>query len=114
MVSLWGKDSTGLNGYSSLGAVFGATYPLQLKEFRELYPGMFLLVPGYGAQGANKKDIIYAFNQGNGAIINVSRSIISTLKDCLDEKEFLEKAHKIIREIAKEIKTASLEGIIIL
>ena len=110
MLSLWGTGTTGKNGYSSLGAVFGATYPLQLKEFRELYPEMFLLVPGYGVQGAGKKDITYAFNQGNGAIINVSRSIISILKDCLNEIEFLEKAHKIISEIAEEVKTASLEG----
>ncbi len=111
LISEWGKDTTGINGYSCLGAVFGATYPLQLKEFRELYPEMFLLVPGYGAQGANKKDIIYAFNHGNGAIINVSRSIITSLKDCLNEREFQEKAHKIIRETSKEIKTASFKSI---
>ncbi|MBT9164744.1 MAG: Orotidine 5'-phosphate decarboxylase [candidate division WS2 bacterium] len=110
MVSEWGKDTTGINGYSCLGVVFGATYPLQLKEFRELYPETFLLVPGYGAQGANKDDITYAFNQGNGAVINVSRSIITTLKDCLDEKEFMEKAHLIISETAEEIKTASAKG----
>lgn len=111
LVREWGERFTGKHGYSCLGAVFGATYPLQLQQFRKLYPDIFLLVPGYGAQGANKNDIIYAFNQGNGAVINVSRSIITTLKECLSETEFREKAHKIIRETAEEIKSASHTGI---
>ena len=46
----WGKELSGKYGYSGVGAVVGATYPLQLTELRKALPHTFFLVPGYGAQ----------------------------------------------------------------
>ena len=40
----------GENGYSSVSAVVGATYPKQLQELREIMPHSYFLIPGYGAQ----------------------------------------------------------------
>lgn len=69
--------SRGDAGYSSIGAVVGATYPQQLRKLREDMPHCWLLVPGFGSQGGTASDVASAFDsQGLGAIINNSRGII--------------------------------------
>ena len=50
LVSSWGDELVGEYGYSSVGAVVGATYPIQIKELREIMPKTYFLIPGYGAQ----------------------------------------------------------------
>lgn len=70
-------DSRGKYGYSSIGAVVGATHPRELAELRGLMPSVPFLVPGYGAQGGSARDIAGAFDsRGNGAYVNSSRGII--------------------------------------
>jgi orotidine-5'-phosphate decarboxylase len=70
-------DTAGPSGYGSIGAVVGATYPEQLAELRAAMPRCWLLVPGYGSQGATARDVAGAFDpQGLGAVINNSRGII--------------------------------------
>lgn len=77
LVDSWGSDLTGDSGYSSIGAVVGATYPDEAKKLRELMPTSIFLVPGYGAQGGGAKDVLPCFNEdGLGAIVNSSRGII--------------------------------------
>lgn len=77
LVSKWGETTVGDNGYSSVGAVVGATYPEQGTRLREMMPHTFFLVPGYGAQGATAHDIAGCFDdEGCGAIVNASRSIM--------------------------------------
>jgi len=64
-------------GYGAVGAVVGATYPEQLKELRAEMPHAWLLVPGFGSQGGNARDVAPAFDErGRGAIVNNSRGII--------------------------------------
>ena len=44
-------------------------------------PKSFILVPGYGAQGGQGKDLVHFFNEdGLGAIVNSSRGIICAYK----------------------------------
>lgn len=90
MCEAWGKDTMGKYGYSSVGAVVGATYPEQLNELREKMPHTFFLVPGYGAQGGGANDVRYAFDtNGLGAIINSSRGIMCAYKNGdFNEKEY--------------------------
>ncbi len=81
-VNEWGEELIGDYGYSSVGAVVGATYPAELAELRKAMPKAYFLVPGYGTQGGRIKDIISAFdNRGLGAIINASRSIMCAYKN---------------------------------
>lgn len=81
LVDKWGKQVVGKNGYSSVGAVVGATFPEDAKILRSLMPQTYFLVPGYGAQGASASDIVHCFNEdGYGALINASRSIIYAYK----------------------------------
>jgi orotidine-5'-phosphate decarboxylase len=77
LVKEWGRKLIGSNGYSSFGAVVGATFPEQMKSIRNILDKCFLLIPGYGAQGATAQDIINGINEdGLGAIVNSSRGII--------------------------------------
>jgi orotidine-5'-phosphate decarboxylase len=76
-VETWGFDHTGENGYHSVGAVVGATYPKEAAKLRKVMPGTIFLVPGYGAQGGGAEDVRPCFDEnGLGAIVNSSRGII--------------------------------------
>lgn len=77
LVHKYALRDRGKSGYSSIGAVVGATYPEEQQMFREAMPYSLFLVPGYGTQGGKGKDITNAFNtDGFGALISASRSII--------------------------------------
>jgi len=89
LVNRWGEGLVGESGYSSVGAVVGATYPEQLRELRELMPRAPLLVPGYGAQGAGPEDVVGAFDdKGLGAVVNSSRGIIYAYRDSRYSEQF--------------------------
>ena len=79
-VAEWGADCMG-GSYSYIGAVVGATYPEQGKILRRIMPKAFILVPGYGAQGGQGKDLVHFFNaDGLGAVVNSSRGIIAAYR----------------------------------
>ena len=79
-VAEWGAECMG-DSYSYIGAVVGATYPEMGKVLRKVMPKSFILVPGYGAQGGQGKDLVHFFNEdGLGAIVNSSRGIIAAYK----------------------------------
>lgn len=79
-VAAWGEDHMG-DKYSYIGAVVGATYPEMGKVLRKVMPKSFILVPGYGAQGGQGKDLVHFFDEdGLGAIVNSSRGIIAAYK----------------------------------
>lgn len=81
LVEEWGKELVGENGYSSIAAVVGATYPKQLEEIRTLAPHTYFLIPGYGAQGGKADDIALGFDSsGLGGIVNASRSLMCAYK----------------------------------
>ena len=81
-VAAWGEHSVGLLGYSSVGAVVGATWPLQASRLRRLMPKTFILIPGYGTQGATADDAVRSFGpDGGGAIVNASRSLMCAWKN---------------------------------
>jgi len=80
-VRLWGEPYMGSCGYSSVGAVVGATYPAEARKLRERLPNTFFLVPGYGAQGADAEDIAVNFDdKGLGAVVNASRGLLLAYK----------------------------------
>ena len=69
-------ETCGGEDFGVVGAVVGATYPDELVELRQLMPHAPLLVPGYGSQGAQAKDVAAAFtDEGLGALVNSSRAI---------------------------------------
>lgn len=71
------ERSKGKYGYSSIGAVVGATYPEEAAMLRKMMPENYFLVPGYGAQGGGAQDVLPCFHQdGLGAVVNSSRNIL--------------------------------------
>lgn len=73
----WGSELVGECGYSSVGAVVGATHPRELAHLRERMPKVPFLIPGYGAQGGQAGDLAPAFGEHfAGGIVNSSRGIL--------------------------------------
>jgi orotidine-5'-phosphate decarboxylase len=77
LVSTLGASSVGTSGFSSLGAVVGATKRTEIASLRARMPRTMFLVPGYGAQGGTADDVRACFTSGSqGAVITASRSVI--------------------------------------
>jgi len=73
----WSKKLDKFSKFTNLGVVVGATYPQELKNVRDIVKNSFILIPGYGAQGALAKEIKNGFyKNGLGGIVNSSRDII--------------------------------------
>jgi len=71
----------GETGWSSLGAVVGATQIHTIQSMRQRLPHSIFLLPGYGTQGATADMTRAAFTNGQGAIVSASRSILYAHKD---------------------------------
>lgn len=81
LVEKWGSELIGENGYSSISAVVGATYPKELEGIRKVAKHSYFLIPGYGAQGGKAEDIALGFDKNKlGGIVNASRSLMCAYK----------------------------------
>ena len=70
-------DHVGSSGYSSIGAVVGATQPHTMESMRRRMPSSIFLLPGYGAQGGSADTARAAFSRdGFGALVSASRSVL--------------------------------------
>ncbi|MBK6939420.1 MAG: orotidine-5'-phosphate decarboxylase [Planctomycetes bacterium] len=82
LVDRWGEPVRGSSGYSSIGAVVGATYPAELLAIRRAHPTLWILVPGYGAQGGTAADVAPAFDaDGAGLLVSSSRGILAAYRE---------------------------------
>ena len=71
----------GKHGYGAFGVVVGADpqSPQEREEaaaIRADRPSLFFLIPGYGAQGGAASDAALLLREGNGGVVNASRSIL--------------------------------------
>ena len=72
-----GKDCIGKYNYSNIGAVVGATFPEEAQLLRSIMKNNFFLVPEFGAQGGEAKDVIPCLNEdGLGVIVSSSRNVL--------------------------------------
>ena len=109
-VAQWGEDHMG-DEYSYIGAVVGATYPEMGKTLRKIMPKTPILVPGYGAQGGQGKDLVHFFNEdGLGAIVNSSRGIIAAYKQetyaSFGEENFADASRAAVVDMVNDISGA--------
>ena len=102
LVNEWARPTRTAGGYSSVGAVVGATHPNEGARLRGLMPGVPFLVPGYGAQGATA-DALRAFfdKEGLGTVVNSSRAILYAYRKHADS-DWQDAA----RQEAREMKAA--------
>ena len=111
-VNEWGRTVRGEYGYSSVGAVVGATYPNQAKLLRSIMKHAYILVPGYGAQGGTARDCVNSFNSdGLGAIVNASRSVMCAYmsdnwKNLYNEDKFGEAARAEVIRMKEDLNSA--------
>lgn len=109
LVAYWGREVVGESGYSSVGAVVGATYPEQLSELRRRVPTVPFLVPGYGHQGGTAADVVRGLDkQGFGAVVNSSRGLIYAYKD--SGLPFAEAAAQATQEMQAALNAALNRG----
>jgi orotidine-5'-phosphate decarboxylase len=103
----WARGYVGKSRYSLVGAVVGATFPEAAIKIRKILKNCFLLVPGYGAQGATANDIKNYFNDDRlGAIINASRTIIYAFLNPQYKHERWQKSVEMsIKHMVKEINS---------
>ncbi len=82
MIARLGAERVGAHGYSDVGAVAGATAPEPLAAVRAALPNAFLLIPGFGAQGAGPEALAgVASGDAAGYVVNASRSIIDAWRE---------------------------------
>ena len=107
LVQEWGSEVVGEKGYSSVGAVVGATYPKEAERLRQLMPHSYFLVPGYGAQGGGADDVVPCFNQdGYGAVVNSSRGIIFAYEREEYSSDYQEAAQEAVLDMNRDINKA--------
>ncbi len=85
-----------------VGLVVGATFPHELQQLREDYPGTPFLIPGVGAQGGNATDT--AILGRNNFLINSSRGVIYASQS---EGDYRFEARRAVIKLREEIALAS-------
>jgi orotidine-5'-phosphate decarboxylase len=107
-----GRELVGESGYSSVGAVIGATFPEEGRRLRELMPRALILVPGFGAQGGSARAAAECFNDdGLGAVVSSSRGITYGFGDPdISRDAFVnlvrEKTRRMIHEVNAAVSPA--------
>lgn len=107
LVDVWGKDLIGKYGYSSIGAVIGATHKEQAEDVRRKHKNIFFLIPGYGAQGGKATDLAVSFVNGIGGIVNNSRGILCAYKkDEYKGQTYYEAARNAVIKMKEDLNSA--------
>jgi orotidine-5'-phosphate decarboxylase len=98
------KALVGSRGWSSLGAVVGATQAHTMQSLRARLPKSIFLLPGYGVQGATAEMTRLAFTGGRGAIVSASRSIIYAHKEPKYSSQFPGSWEKCVEAAVVDMK----------
>lgn len=110
MVDEIGREHMGTMGYSSVGAVVGATKSGEMAGLRAVMPHAIFLVPGYGAQGGTAQDVRAALNRdGRGALVTASRSVLYAFENA-DQDQWADAIADAARSMAREIGAIAGSG----
>lgn len=84
--------------FGSLGAVVGVNNANQLEHIKNITQNTFLLIPGYGAQGAKLEDIKLLIHKNKNGVINISRGFTANIGNDF-RKELKERSLKFAKEL---------------
>lgn len=95
----------GASGFSSVGAVVGATQPHTMTSLRQRLPKSLFLLPGYGTQGATADMTKSAFVRGrHGALVSASRSILYAHREPKYANQFGPDWQKCVEQATVDMK----------
>lgn len=101
----WSNELNIKSEYSPIGAVVGVNEAKELKRLKEMTKDIYLLIPGYGAQGASIEDIRELIYENKNGVVNVSRGYTAGIADVGDfRKELKERAQRLSKELRLCIK----------
>lgn len=76
----WNKGLNGYEGFGAFGAVVGVNNADELWRLQQATENLFLLIPGYGAQGAKIEDIAQLIRKKQNGVVNVSRGFTANIQ----------------------------------
>lgn len=103
----YSSDFVGNSGWSGLMLVVGATGANEGLAIRAVAPKSLFLVPGFGTQNDRIQDAIGTFQNGEGGIINASRSVTFS-KEAQVAKNRLAWEDAVSNAIDKAVKSIQL------
>jgi orotidine-5'-phosphate decarboxylase len=86
-------------GCAPVGAVVGCTEESDARAIRDAYPGIFFLIPGYGAQGGAAR-VAAALLEKAGGTVNSSRGIICAWQHAPELAAQVESGTLCLKDIA--------------
>lgn len=100
-----GETIVGKCAYSRIAGVVSAGAPNSVRNIRNAYKGMYLLVDGLDYPSGNYKNCSYAFDRlGYGAVICAGPSITAAWKDAgSDGSDYVEQARMAAERMKKNI-----------
>lgn len=88
-VAGWAEETLGNHGIGSVGAVVGATYPLEGQQLRAAMPRSTFLAPGLGAQGGDPAMMTSLATSTGPVLISASRGVAAVDNRDLSLEEYI-------------------------
>lgn len=100
----WKNKLSSAGDYTPLGAVVAVNAASDIEGLREKCRDLFLLVPGYGAQGARIEDLRTLLSKYKNGVVNVSRGYTAGLSACQTTEELWSALEERVRSLASELR----------
>jgi len=95
------EEYRGERGFGAFGVVVGCTEAEEAEAIRQTYRDLFFLIPGYGAQGGAAQDASRLLIDGNGGVVNASRSILKAWFADFDSQSLSQATYKDVAAAAR-------------
>ncbi len=97
-INEWSRQFKQSHDHSPLGAVIAVNKLKHINQIKKYSDSLYLLIPGYGAQGASLEDIKELINKNKNGVINISRGYTDGISDEADFKNILSKRAQIFAQ----------------
>lgn len=104
-VNRYGGDTVGKSGYSRVGILAAASTADSLKNLRNKYPKLYMILDGYDYPNSNAKNCSFAFDRfGHGAVACAGSSVTHAWKQAeSDGSDYLEQAVSAAQRMKKNL-----------
>lgn len=95
----WNNNIKKEKDFGSYGVVVGVNNANDLQKLKNITQNLFLLIPGYGAQGAKLDDIKELINENKNGVINISRGLTADIDNSNFRKDLKERVQNFSKEL---------------